>query len=293
MTEDQATPLHTAVNCYLSSMLAMANCLSEACPEIGGLYRHRLTRLRSRLAFDSSPEAMEESARAMEAELKEYAAKASGWVRQHGIELKAAIVALEEIVRSLARRQDFYGARLRQFAAQMETTPYPTDAEHLQEVVALQASGLLSCVESMAHETYSLMTRMQNELAAVEQRLREAEVTDPLTGLMNRREMERQIERRKSSGDPFVLLQFQLSGEITDEVARQVAARLGSQFRHKDFVSRWTDSEFMVLFQGPVEVAQMRAEQIVPWIAGRYILDNGDSVQVGVDVRLTQPEFVA
>jgi hypothetical protein len=293
MPEDLVNAEQTALNCYLSSLLALANCLGDACPEIGGLYRHRLTRLRSRLAFDSSPDAIEESARAVEGELKEYSSKTLAYVEQHGLELKAAIVALEQIVRSLAQRQDFYGARLRQFAAQMETTTYPTDHEHLQEVVTLQASGLLSCVESMAHETHSLMIRMQNELVAVEQRLKEAEVTDPLTGLMNRREMERQIEARRSSGEPPVLIQFQLSGDVDDDVAKQVAARLASQFRHKDFISRWTDTEFMVLFQGPVEIAQMRAEQIVPWIAGRYLLDTGDSVQVFVDARLMQSELVA
>ncbi len=84
---------------------------------------------------------------------------------------------------------------------------------------------------------------------------KECEVTDPLTGLMNRREMERQIESRRAAGVPPVLLQFQLSGEINDQVAKQVAARLGSQFRHKDFVSRWTDTDFLVLFQGPLEIA--------------------------------------
>jgi|SRR5579872_1288292 len=293
MPDESLNALHIAVDCYLSLLLAMANCVGDACPEMGGLYRHRLTRLRSRLAFDSSPEAMEESARCVEAELKQFAAKASGYVEQHGVELKAALIALEEIVRSLAHRHDFYGARLRQFAAQMEMTAYPTDPEHLQEVVALQAAGLMSCVESMAHETHSLVTRMHQELLAVEQRLKESEVTDPLTGLMNRRELERQIETRKAAGEFPVLLQFQLSGEISDEVAKQVAARLGSQFRHKDFVSRWSQTEFLVLFQGPVEIAQMRADQIVPWIAGRYVLDSGDSVQVGVEVHLTQPEMVA
>ena len=110
---------------------------------------------------------------------------------------------------------------------------------------------------------------------------------------MNRREMERQIESRRTAGTPPVLLQFQLSGEICDQVAKQVAARLGSQFRHKDFVSRWTDTDFMVLFQGPIEIAQARAEQIVPWVAGKYLLDDGNSVQIGVEVRLAQGELVA
>jgi GGDEF domain-containing protein len=293
MTQEPVHALHTAVDCYLTTLLAMANCVGDACPEIGGLYRHRLTRLRSRLAFDSSPDAMEESTHAIAAALSEYASKTSAFVEKHGVELRAAIGTLEEIVRSLAQRQDFYGARLRQFAAQVEMTPYPSDPQHLQEMVALQVASLLTCVESMSHEAHSLVTRMRNELAAVEQRLKESEVTDSLTGLMNRREMERQIESRKLAGDVPVLLQFQLSGEINHEVAKQVAGRLGSQFRHKDFVSRWSDTEFLVMFQGPVEIAKTRAEQIVPWLAGRYILDNGDIVHVGVDVRLTQPELVA
>ena len=236
---------------------------------------------------------MEESCGAVEQGLKEYAQRASGYVARHRLELNAALAALQDILKSLAHRQDFYSARLRQFASQMEATQYPTESEQLQEVVALQVIGLLSCVESMAHETQSLLTRMHHELESVEVRVKEAEVTDPLTGLMNRREMERQIETRKAAGNPPVLLHFQLTGEVNDEVMKQVAARLGSHFRHKDFIARWTSTEFLVLFQGPPEIAQMRVEQIVPWVAGRYLLDNGDSAQVSIEGRLAQPELVA
>lgn len=285
--------LHTIVNCYLSTLETVANAVGNACPPIGVLYRHRLSRLRTRLAFDSSPDAIDESCDAVETELNEYANKASAYLDQHGIQLRATISVLEEIVRTVASREDFYGTRLRQFAAQMEATAYPTDPEHLQEVVALQVAGLLSCVESMSHETQSLVARMHSELAGAEQRLKESEVSDPLTGLMNRREMERQIEARKGMGTPPVLLHFRLIGEINDEVAKQIAARLGSQFRHKDFICRWTEDEFLVLFQGPVEVARTRSEQIVPWVAGKYALDNGDTVQVDVEVKLAQPEMVA
>jgi GGDEF domain-containing protein len=291
--EGQGDALQRAVNCYLQTVLAMGKCLGAACPEIGGLYRHRLSRLRSRLAFDSSPDAIEESYAAITVELDEFAAKASNFVAQHGIELRSAIATLEEVVRSLAQRQDFYAARLRQFAAQMESTNYPSEQAPLQEVIELQASGLLSCVESMSHETQSMVTRMRAELVAVERRIQEYEVTDPLTGLMNRREMERQIEARKNAGTPPVLLHFELNGDVDAEVMQQVSARLGSQFRHKDFVCRWTDTEFLVLFQGPASIAQMRADQIVPWVAGRYLLDSGESAQIGVAIRLEQPELVA
>src|SRR5579862_5511865 len=117
MTNDEQTlgALHAAVNCYLSTLLDVAQCLGDACPEVGGPYRQRLSRLRSRLAFDASPEAIEECRTVIEAELKEYAAKVSAYFDQHGGELRRAVGAIERTVESFARRQDFYGARLRQF----------------------------------------------------------------------------------------------------------------------------------------------------------------------------------
>lgn len=288
---EQLSALHTAVTSYLSTMLAIAECVGAACPEVGGPYRHRLKRLRSRLAFDTTPEAMAESNAVVEKELAEYAVKAANYVALHGIELRQTIDALETIVKSLAQRQEFYGARLRQFASQIETTAYPSDAQQMAEVVALQAAGLVGCVESMNNDAQSLVLRMREELLRVTQRLQDAEVTDRLTGLMNRQEMERQIAQRRASGEEPILVVFELSGDVRDEVSKEVAARLGSQFRHKDLVCRWTEYEFMVMFQGNAEIAKARTEQIVPWIAGKYPLDNGEFVEIRVDAGLVAPHL--
>jgi len=293
MTEtEQLSALHIAVTSYLSMLLAVSQCVGTACPEVGGPFRHRLSRLRGRLAFDVNPEAMTESTTVIEKELTDYAKKTANYITQHGVELRRTIEALETIVKSLAQRQEFYAARLRQFGAQLETTPYPSDPEHLAEVVALQAAGLLGCVDSMTNDTQSLVGRMRAELADISQRLQDAEVTDRLTGLMNRREMERQIEQRRASGDQPVLIVFELSGDVHDEVAQQVAARLSSQFRYRDLIARWTEYEFVVMFQGAPDIARLRNEQIVPWIAGRYPLDNGDSVEIRVEAGLVAPHLL-
>lgn len=290
---EQVNALHIAVNSYLTTLLAISECVGDACPEVGGTYRHRLSRLRSRLAFDTTPEAITESTVVVERELKDYSKKTANYIAHHGIELRKAIDALEIVVQSLARRQDFYGARLRQFAEQLQTTPYPTDPEHLSEVVALQAAGLLGCVESMANDSQSLLARMRTELTEVSDRLKDAEVTDRLTGLMNRREMERQIDERKASGQEPVILVFELTGAICDEIAQQVAQRLTSHFRHQDLICRWTDREFLVLFKGAPEIARSRTEQIVPWVAGKYALDNGSSVEIGVEAGLVAAHLLA
>jgi GGDEF domain-containing protein len=290
VNEEQSIAQQAELNCYLATMLAAANAIAAACPEVGAIYRHRLTRLRARLAFDSAPDALEESRRVVEAELKEYATEAAAYSVHHAGELRAALGALEEIVHTLVLRQDFYAARLRQFARQMELAEYPHE---VREVVALQAAGLLSCVESMSHETQSQMTRMRGELADAEQRIKEAAKADPATGLMNRRELERRIEMVRASGGNPVLLHFHLTGPVTEYVTQQVAARLASQFRHKDFISRWSDTDFMVLFHGPAEIAEARAQRIVPWVAGQYVVEDGQSVQVGVEVGMPESELVA
>lgn len=295
MTEtEQPNALHSAaVSSYLTTLLAVAECVGEACPEVGGLFRHRLSRLLGRLAFDVTPDAITETAVIVERELKDYSKKTAYYVAQHGIELRRAIEALEGIVQSLDQRQNFYGARLRQFAEQMQITPYPTDPEHLSDVVALQATGLFGCIESMANDAHSLVSLMRAELAGVTERLQEAEVTDRLTGLMNRREMERQIDQRKASGEDPVIIVFELSGEVGDEIAQQVAQRLSAHFRQQDLICRWTESEFLVLFKGEREIARSRTEETASWIAGTYVLEDGSSVEIGVEAGLVAPHLLA
>ena len=252
----------------------------------------RLSRLRSRLAFDANPAAMEDSRNVVEAELAEYAHRTALYVDRHRLELRRGLDGLAELVRTLTHRQDFYGARLRQFVAQMETAAYPSDPEPLAELLALQSAGLLSFVESMTHESQSLAARMREELVQVERRLSEAEITDPITGLMNRRELERRIKIASEASLPTLLL-FVFSSDLPDEVARQAGARLTAQFRHNDLIARWTAREFVVLFQGSPEIACARSRQIVQWIAGTYSLDAGGTLDLAVESRLVEADALA
>jgi GGDEF domain-containing protein len=290
--EQHLAALHATVHCYLSTLQSVAECLGGACPPVGGPYQHRLSRLGKRLAFDSSKDAVEESCAEVSKELINYAAQASAYLRCHGAELRRAIEGLEEIVRTMAQRQDFYAARLRQFATHMETTDYPEDPERRAETIALQAAGLNTCVESMGHESQSSMERMRAELAGVEQRLAESEITDPVTGLTNRREMERRIHLAAEGDAVPVLVRFDFGAPVPLEAARQVGARIGSQFRYNDVVCRWSEHEFLVLFQGTREIAEARAGQVVPWVAGRYLLDTGEIIEIHVEASLVGLEVL-
>jgi exonuclease VII large subunit len=285
--------LQKAIHRYLSTLSAIGDCLSTACPQIGGPYKHRFSRMRARLAFDANPASMDESYEQIDQDLKQYSGKAAEYLANHKAELRHAVHGLEEIIHLLANRQEFYSARLRQVAGQLQQAEHPSDLEQMREALSAQAASLSVCLESMYFDTQSLVAGMQEELLAVESRITESETTDPVTGLMNRREMERQIEHRRSAGERTTLLLLELKGTVTEYVAQQVATRLWSHFRPKDMISRWAPEEFLVLFQGPPEVAEMRVNQVVPWIAGKYPLESGEICEIQVEARFMEPEMVS
>jgi len=186
------------IDCYLCTLQSLADTLSEACPPVGGPYRHRINRLRARLAFDPTPEAMEESCSVVARELIEYARQASAYLERREI------------------------------------------------------------------------------------------LTDPVTGLMNCAEMKRRVIERKAVGAKPALLLFAISCKenLPDEIAQQIAARLDSQFRYSDAISRWSEREFMVMFHGSVAMGRARADQILPCISGRYPLNAGGIFEVSAEVRV-------
>ncbi len=287
---DVLAELSTAVASYLSAIAATAECLEQACPDVGGPYRQRLLRLRSRLSFDVTREALKDSTETLVAELKDYAGVVNRVQTQRGVEMQRGILALRDMIETLAQRQEFHGDRLRQFAAQVEQTPCPADPRAYAEVAARQAASLRSLGEGMNREAASTITRMRGEMAGLDGRLADAASTDPVTGLINRAELDRQVAAHELHGATFSILMFGLQGPLSDQVMRQAAARLSTQFRHCDRVARWSDQEFSVLLVGPSELAKARAAEAVAGIAGRYTLENGESVEIAADARvLSEP----
>jgi len=288
---DLLAELSNAVAAYLSTLAVTADCLEQTYPDVGGPYRARIQALGTRVSYDATPQAIRESAQAVQAELEDYASVAHRVRTERSVEMERGILALGDIIENLAQRQTHYGNRLRQFAKQVQKATYPEDAKTFSEVVALEAAGLRGLVESMSQETAVMVTQMREQMVELDQRLAGTASTDPVTGLINRRELERQIEAHRLHGATFSLLLFELKGPIGDQVLRMAASKLSSQFRHRDRTSRWSDTEFAVLFLGERELAEARMAQVLPWVVGRYMLDNGETVLIDARARLLEPEL--
>lgn len=294
---DLPAEFSSAIAAYLNSMAAIADCLEQTYPDVGGPYRQRLHRLRSRVAFDATQDALKDSVTTLESELKDYAGLANRVLTQRAIDSKRGMLTLSDMIENLAERQELFGNHLLYAAEQMEDMPWPSDPDSFSETKARHAAALRDLVDSMGREATSILSRLREQMIELDQRLAGAASTDPVTGLINRREMERQIQAHKLHGSTFALLLFEIQlkgpedGPINDQVLRTAAARLLTKFRHTDWIGRWGAAEFAVLFLGEAEIAQTRAAQAVTALQGRYVLDNGEPVLASAKGRLVQAEF--
>ncbi len=291
MERDLLGELANAVAAYLSTMAVTADCLEQTFPDVGSPYRKRIDSLLSRVSFDATREAIAESAQILQEDLKDYATVAKQVRIKRSLELERGVLAIGDIVEDLTLRQDFYGSRLRKFAGEMEKAAYPEDATSFSEVMALQAAALRGLVDGMSHESASMATKMREQMAELDQRLAGLASIDAVTGVINRQELERQIEAHTMHGAVFSLLLFHLEGPLGDQILRMAAVKLSSQFRHRDRVGRWGQKSFAVLFLGSPDLARARAAQVASRISGRYLLDNGDTVHIEAQARLLEPEL--
>jgi len=282
---DYLFELSSAVSCYLSLLSAVGNCVGLASPEVGETYRKRIEQLRTRVYYQATPKAIKASLQVIESELSDYAAVAAQYLDQRNRELRRIIVILEHAVNKLTDCHAFHGARIQDLAVQMEGSE-PAGPVSL----SVAAAELRHRLESMNRETDSMLKHVLREIAAAEEGIRGKGSTDPSTGLLNAREITRQIEAYQASGVVFRLLRFELFGAVTEPVMKQAASRVEKQFRSPDRVARWSETEFLVLFQGPQEVAEARAEQVAELLAGSYELTTGEQVEIMVQSQLLEQE---
>lgn len=116
-------------------------------------------------------------------------------------------------------------------------------------------------LEHLVHERTEQIERKNDELSRANERLEKLALTDPLTGLPNRRYLEQalafEVTRQKRQRRPFSLLMIDVDHfkhfndthghPAGDEILRQLGAILQQSLRASDVVARVGGEEFVVL----------------------------------------------
>lgn len=173
-----------------------------------------------------------------------------------------------------------------------------------RSLVLLFAIVLASCVywfrvtrlKRQARELEARVAERTQTLAIALQQLEHASITDPLTGMYNRRYLSRQIEsdaavslRQHAQGrgdnallfflidvDHFKQLNDTLGHAAGDSLLRQMAPRLQSILRQGDYLVRWGGEEFLVVARHVrLELVERIAERLCEKIREPFVLGGG------------------
>ena len=165
-------------------------------------------------------------------------------------------------------------------------TAYAEQAQRYCELRSEEREGVLEIlgqIEEVAAVEAAAISPLVEEIRKRLTPQQDAVTVDALTGLVNRRELERQIKLRIASGKQFCVLFFDiddftlfnetLGHEAGDQILKQVAERLNTQIRARDLACRWLADEFIVILECDMENARRRSTQMAQWLRGPYTIE--------------------
>ncbi len=194
-------------------------------------------------------------------------------------------------------------SRLLDFVDRLESAVQSADLPRL----AADTAELREFAESLELDTRDDFARLRQKMIEIQRRLHEVELLatlDPLTGVANRRDLDRELAARIVGRQEFCVLLFDLNGFkdindcfghlIGDQVLKQLAARLSSQVRARDYVCRWGGDEFVAILACDLAIAESRSRQIAERLNGPYqIMGEGREIRVDIAVTVGLAQYCA
>ncbi len=292
-----------ALECYLASILEIAETIEAISPEIGPAYREPLMSLRSQLSGDPAPAALEESRDTLQEILQGFCEKARLQNQALARDLNQTLSMVTHTEDTSAGRNIQHVEHLIDFADRLESAVRSGDLPRL----AAQTSDLRDFAQSIELDSRDDFARLRQKMLEIQRRLHEVELLatlDPLTGVANRRDLDRELAARIDARQEFCVLLFDLNGfkEVNDrfghlygdDVLKQLAARLGGQVRARDYVCRWGGDEFVAILACDLAIAESRSRQIAERLNGLYrIIGSGREIRVDIAVTVGLAQYCA
>jgi len=163
---------------------------------------------------------------------------------------------------------------------------YAEQAQRYCELRSEEREGILEIlgqIEEIASEKTAAISPLVEEIRTRLTPRQEVVPVDALTGLVNRRELERQVKLRIASGKQFCVLFFDiddftlfnetLGREAGDQVLKQVAERLNTGIRARDLACHWLADEFIVIVECDMDNARRRCAHLAQWLRGPYTIE--------------------
>lgn len=300
MQADLEESLGSAVASFRATLAAIADAGARAYPPAGESLKNGLLGLHQFLAGTPSPTAFEQAEQAAGRELKSWSEGAARHYEDSTREVKSLLLVVAKAAADMGERDQRQGSRFRDLAGQLEGAAKLESVVQMRQVLSASATELVTCVDRMAEDSKRSLDQLRAQVSSYQARVEQAErlaALDPLTGVSNRRVIERQLEDRVARAAPFCVVYLDLDGFkrindtfghlAGDDILRQFASELRQSLRPVDTVGRYGGDEFIVLIDGSLEEAAQRIERVRKWVTGEYTVstDRGQQkVKVGAAI---------
>ena len=294
--DDAEHLLRATLDAYHKALSTVGEAAAQACPAAGEDLQSSLQNLSAALANPVSEVEVIRITHAVQDALKAWAEHAFRLFQQSTEEMQDVLVMAGRAAEQVGERDKRYSKRFMDFTERLTATSRLGDVTAMRQSLSQHSADLKSYVAQMVKDSDVTIAELRAQIAAYESKLEEMEHVaseDPLTGLSNRRKVERHIESRIRSQKTFSLISLDLNGFkklndtyghlAGDDLLKQFANELRTVFRAHDVIGRIGGDEFVVLVDGDMSVATSRLERIRRWVNGNYtVKGNPDAPKVKV-----------
>jgi diguanylate cyclase len=181
-------------------------------------------------------------------------------------------------------------------ASQLLTSSEERSDEALAELVVDVIGDIVRANQNLQSKLETAETRLQEQATEIETHISRS-LTDPLTGLPNRREFNDRLEERMSAWkrrnelftllildvDHFKKLNDQHGHLAGDQVLAAVGRALRAAIRREDAVARYGGEEFAILLPNtPLEPAKQVARSVRDAVSRVVVKHNGKQIKITV-----------
>ncbi len=281
--DDAEHLLRAALDSYHAALNTVGEAAVQACPAAGEDLQSALQNLSAALANPVSEIEVARITAAVQDALKTWAEHAFRIFQQSTSEIQDVLLMAGMAAEQVGDRDRRYTKKFSEFTDRLQATSKLNDMSAMRLSLGQHSADLKNYVAQMVKDSEGTIAQLRAQIANYESKLEEMEHVasqDPLTGLSNRRKVERHIETRIRSAKVFSIISLDLNGFkklndtyghlAGDDLLQQFATELKTVFRSHDVIGRVGGDEFIVLVDGDLSVATARLERIRRWVNGSY-----------------------
>jgi diguanylate cyclase (GGDEF)-like protein len=233
--------------------------------EAGAPLASEIQTVRNELTPDPQPERFARTQEQVTAALRLCNERLAAFLKAREDELSEVFAFLSDTMSGVASDADRHSSRLSEFTGALQQIRRCRTLGETRSRLGQEVVQLCSYVAQMKHENVATVRAFEQQLQELRNRLHDAEQaasTDPLTGLLNRREGQARLEDAVRSGAEFAVMMLDLNRfkQINDrwghgcgdQVLRIFAKKLQKAASMATMACRWGGDEFLLIFQQPL-----------------------------------------